>query len=476
MKSIYFLFIVSILLAGLDASARKREIGIVRVVNAQTIRNGSQMDVDLVLDCSNLAIPSNDQLKIQPAIIDNTGDTVRMPYLLFPGKIRDKVNHRKVRLYGDKLQKPYQTVYLVPQQESVVVYNQSIPFDESLYGGRLVLLPEIEGCAECQRDLAEIPVAIIPYPPRVAYIIPPVQTREEQWTPIYIYFPWDKAVILPDFMDNQAELEKIDRSFERVADNPRVKLEKICLKGYASPEGAYAYNSRLAARRANAVHHYIRDKYSVNDTLFLVESVPEDWEGLRKRVDSSDLNYRNEIIEIIDSTVDPDARDSQLKQIDNDVTYRYLLRNIYPVLRRVDYGIRYNIEEPYTVQEIAEMLNAHPGQISLNELFLTAGNYPPGSEEFNQVFVIASQFYPKDEIINTNRAAAALEEGDLEGARQCLEQENHCPQAWNNLGILLWQEGRQEEAISCFEEARANGCEEADYNLKQLVTQNNVQN
>lgn len=474
MKTIYFLFIVSILLVGLEASARKREVGMIKVLNAQTVRNGSQLDVDLALDCSDLTISANDQLKLQPAIIRNTGDTMRMPYLLFPGKIRDKVNHRKLRLYGEEPYKPYQTVYFVPQQESVVVYNQSIPFDESLYGGQLVLLPEIEGCADCLRDLAAIPVANIPYPPKVAYIIPQAVSQEERWTPVYIHFPWDQAVILPAFMGNQAELEKIDQSFGRVIDNPHVKLEKIYLTGYASPEGAYTYNSRLAAHRATAVHDYIRNKYLTNDTLFVVESVPEDWEGVRNRVDSSNIRYRTEIVEIIDSTTDPDERDYKLQQIDQNATYRYLLENIYPVLRRVDCGIRYNIEEPYTVQEIVEMLDAYPGQVSLNELFLVAGTYPPGSDEFNQVFIIASQLYPDDEISNTNRSAAALEKGDLENARRCLERENHCPQAWNNLGVLLWQEGRQEEAISCFEEACANGCTEAEYNLQQMTSQNNI--
>lgn len=474
MKGIYFLLAIGLLLTAKNVSAQRGEPGEIRIVEAQAEREGDRLRVDFTLDYSALDVSRNEELIVLPVVITRAQDTIWMPYLLFPGKIRDKVNRRKERLYGEDSEHtlPYRVVYPAAGQTTVTTYTESLPFEDRMYGGRIALLQEIVGCADCRKELSTLSLGNIPNPPRVAFIIPEAVTEEERWTPVYIHFPWDQAVILSGFMGNAAELEKIDRLMSSVTENPNVRLEQIHLKGYASPEGAYSYNTRLAARRADAVGDYIRTQYRPQESLLLIESEPEDWAGLRSRVDSSDLAYRSQVLAVIDHTTDPDARDEQIRRLDAGHTYRYLLENYYPVLRRVDCGIKYTIEEPYTLAEIQEMVKNNPDRLSLNELFLVAGTYPPGSDDFNQVFVIAARLYPEDEVVNANRAAAALQANDLETARQCLGYDNHYAEAWNNLGVLLWREGRIPEAVSCFEDARACGCEEAAYNLKQVVAEN----
>lgn len=473
MKGIYFLFILGIVLACTRVQAQKTDAGAVRVVTAQAVREGAVLRVNFTLDCSGLTVNRNEELKLQPVILTRSGDTLRMPALLFPGKTREKVNLRKARLYGeDGREDVYLTVYPASGNEALVNYTETLPFDDRMYGGEVALLEEVGGCADCRKELAAVPLAAIPNPPRVAFIIPQGVTEEERWVPVYVHFPWDQATILPAFMGNAAELEKIDRLMSTTAGHPNVRLQQVYLKGYASPEGAYAYNTRLAARRASAVRDYVRTKYDPGDSLIRTESVPEDWQGLRNRVDSSALDYRTQVLAVIDRTEDPDARDGRIRGLDNGRTYRYLLQNFYPALRRVDCGIRYTVEEPYTLAEIEDMLVRDPQRLSLNELFLVAAAYPPGSDDFNRVFIIAARLYPEDEIVNANRAAAALQAGDLETARQCLGYDNRYAEAWNNLGVLLLREGRIPEAVSCFEDAKDCGCEEASYNLRQVVAEN----
>lgn len=473
MKGIYFLFIVGMISAGFRVSAQKTDTESLRVMQATAVRENSFLEVNFTLDCNELDINRNEELKLQPVVITRGGDTVRMPYLLLPGKVRGKINDRKARLYGEREEKlPYRTVYLTPGSGAIVNYTENIPFDERMYGAQVVLLEEIVGCADCRKELAVVPLVAVPDPPRVAFIIPEAVTEEERWVPVYVHFPWDQAIILPAFMGNAVELEKIDRLMEVVNDHPNVRLDQIRLKGYASPEGAYSYNTRLAARRASAVKDYIRTKYRADDSLMKVESEPEDWQGLRAKVDSSGLTYRPQILAIIDNIAEPDARDRKIRSLDGNHTYNYLLKNFYPSLRRVDCGIRYTIEEPYTLTEIEQMIDKDPQRLTLNELFLVAAANPPGSDDFNRIFVIAARLYPEDEIVNTNRAAIALQSGDLEMARQCLGYDNHHAEAWNNLGVLLLREGRIPEAVGCFEDAKACGCEEAAYNLRQLVAEN----
>lgn len=471
MKKIYIILWVVILsypLAVLKAQvAGKNDF---TVLNKELVKDNNHLHIGFVLDCSNLRIDSNNELLLQPALIGNKGDTLRLPYMVFPGKIRNKVNHRKARLYGEEDGGlPYKTFYLQKGKPARVEYTETVNFENWMYGSELVLLQEEWGCANCRRELAAMPLARVANQPQVAYIIPEAVNEEKRQVVVFIGFPWDQAVILPDFRNNSEELAKIDHSIETVLNNPNVMLTSINLKGYASPEGSYPYNTRLAARRTAAVGDYIREKFRPADSIMTVESDPEDWAGLRERVDSSALSNKQQVLAVIDEVSDPDARDNYLKRIDNGVTYNHLLRNIYPVLRRVDCRLGYRIEEPYTVEEIREMIQSDPGQLSLNELFLAAGSYPCGSDEFNEVFVIAGRYYPDDEIVNTNRSASALQQGDLETARMCLEFNNHRPEAWNNLGILLWEEGRIPEAEECFRDASNCGCKEAAYNLQELT-------
>lgn len=70
--------------------------------------------------------------------------------------------------------------------------------------------------------------------------------------------------------------------------------------GYASPEGRYAANARLAQGRAEALKSYVMNEYGFKADLFKVNSVPEDWAGLRAYVAKNDLPLKEEILSIID--------------------------------------------------------------------------------------------------------------------------------------------------------------------------------
>lgn len=439
------------------------------VISSQIQRTGDRLNIDFALDYSGLEVPSNEELIVRPLIV-GTQDTMDLPVLLFPGKTREKVNQRKVRLYGqDGLPvQPYRTFYPDREENGIADYWQQVPFENWMYGARLELQQEVLGCADCRRLLASIPLNIIPERPRVAFIVPqPVSSQEENLV-LYIHFPWDQAVILRDFADNENELMKIDRSIQKYTGDRSGQVEQIVLTGYASPEGTYAYNTRLAGRRAQAVKQYIQDKFQVADRHLRIDTVPEDWSGLRQRVDSSGLNYRERILGIIDGVQNPDARDRYLRQIDGNTTYRYLLRNFYPTLRRVDCNVSYKIA-PLPLEESRVLLQEHPERLSLYEIYQVARSYPQGSPEFNDIVLLAVQLHPQNDVANNNAAAVALQNENRQEAESYLERVEDENLALNNWGILFLQEGQIEKAIECFEKAKSCGCQEAGYNLDHAV-------
>ena len=87
-------------------------------------------------------------------------------------------------------------------------------------------------------------------------------------------------------------------------DNADTKIVGISLHGYASPEGSYANNTRLAEGRAEALKKYVMNEYGLSAEIFNVASTPEDWEGLRAYVEKSDVADKDEILAIIDADIE----------------------------------------------------------------------------------------------------------------------------------------------------------------------------
>ena len=76
----------------------------------------------------------------------------------------------------------------------------------------------------------------------------------------FLDFQVGKYQILPDFRNNAVELAKINNTIRTVTEDKNVKPTGIVLKGYASPEGSYASNKKLADNRVKALRDYIRQK------------------------------------------------------------------------------------------------------------------------------------------------------------------------------------------------------------------------
>lgn len=468
MKRKYYFFIIACLLVATPALAEKDTPYELGITGSLVQKTGNTLQIRFTLDYSQLTVPSNDQLVVSPVIVGQS-DTLWLPYLLFPGKTRSKVNQRMERLYGKEAgyPDPYATLYPDQNTNIAFLYQQEIPFENWMYGARLELQQNVYGCADCHRLLAAIPLNTIANPPQVAFIIPLIDTVREERITLHIDFPWDQSVIRYDFRNNAAEMEKINRSMQKILHDRAGKLRQVSLTGYASPEGSYAYNTRLAGRRVQAVKNHIVRKYPDTEGLFVVDTVPEDWQGVRRWADHSDLRHRSQVLAIIDRPIHPDKRDNLLRQLDGNTTYRILLRQAYPPLRRVEYQVNYSIE-PYTINQCMEIYPQHPEQLTTYELYKLAQSYPEDSEQYYDIILVTAQLYPNDPIANNNATAAALLREDLATARYYLPKCGNGPQTLNNQGVLFLLEGKLPEACQCFRDSRNHGCQEAILNLHNL--------
>ena len=98
----------------------------------------------------------------------------------------------------------------------------------------------------------------------------------------YLSFRVNKTDIVEDLYDNARELAKITQTIDLVRNDKNVEITGINIHGYASPDGPYANNERLARERAASLKNYVARLYPIDAKLYSSNSTPEDWNGFSR--------------------------------------------------------------------------------------------------------------------------------------------------------------------------------------------------
>lgn len=216
-----------------------------------------------------------------------------------------------------------------------------------------------------------------------------------------------------------------------------------------------------------ALKEYVKERYGFADSLFVTDFVPENWTDLREYVLTSTLGDKDSILALIDSDMEPDMKERAIRRR-YPASYRILLKDCYPGLRRTDYKIDYTIRG-FDVEEAREILRSDPWKLSLKEMFAVAQTYETGSPEFVNVFELAVRVYPDDPVANLNMANALLAEGDAEEALLYLNKADYSAEAENARGVAALLLKRYDEAEQHLRQAIEMGLRGAERNLREVV-------
>lgn len=462
----YLVFGVSFLLPATAFTQTQPSQSGVSINHVQINRERDSVRIAFDFNFDNLQLRSNRSLVLQPFFKGDGGDQW-LPAIEVMGRRRYLYYLRNDLLsYAEK---PYRVIKTGKDMQRQLPYAISLPYEPWMENASLYLGEDECGCGQVinmkQQPLA---VADIAWHPALAYLAPKVETVKSRQLSghAYLDFPVNKTEINPNYRRNPAELAKICATIDSVRSDNDVRIVLIHIKGYASPEGSYSSNARLAEGRTNALKQYLIDRYALADTLFNIAFEPEDWQGFRKYVETSNLPDKEEIIQLIDSNEDIDVKERQIRAR-YPQSYRTLLENCYPALRHSDYRIDYVIRG-FNVDEAKQLIHTRPQNLSLNEMFAVAQTYQPGSDDFKHVFDVAVRLYPDSEVANLNAACALLEQGLTEQAKPYLDKSGNNPQAANARGVALLLQHRYDEALPLFEQALQGGVMEAKANLQIL--------
>lgn len=378
-------------------------------------------------------LKSNNELKLTPVII--SGDsTFTFDPIVICGRNRRITYERGMR----SLDTGTMTVNSTSQNEEN--YTSITPF-RPWFGNSIISITGIEkGCCDRAEGITSEEIAIISTKPEIAignefYVLPEV-AADEKYNEIcgsaFIDFPVNRTEIHSAYRRNSDELARIIATIDTVKSNPDASITDITIKGYASPEGTYANNERLAIERTKSLTEYVRARHGREGTRFHTAYEPEDWDGLRRAVEGSNLPDKEDILAAIDTpSADPDQKEHALRR-KFPRSYATMLDSIYPSLRHSDYTVRYKIRQYSDPEEIKRVFATNPANLSLHELMMLAGMYEPGSEAYGNVVMTAVRMHPDNETLNMNAAAYALNSGDTDSARYFL---NRC--ADNRLTALM---------------------------------------
>lgn len=112
------------------------------------------------------------------------------------------------------------------------------------------------------------------------------------------------------------------------------ELLKLHIESSASPDGPIKWNVTLAKNRARVMKEYLQKQVDIPDSLIEILEIPENWDGLRKIiVADTTLPNRREMIELIDSDLDPNTKEVRLRRLAGGKPFDRLKPEILPALR-----------------------------------------------------------------------------------------------------------------------------------------------
>lgn len=440
----------------------------VSITHFKMERNGKYLTTEMIVDLAALDVKSNRAVLLTPRLVNGT-DSCDLPAIGVYGRRR---YYHYVRNGMGSISGADETTLRASQKPKLISYNNSIDYKKWMDGATLTLHRSDWGC--CQEIQAEHEGRFGTYHeaffPELAFAHPKVEKGPKSRSlsgSAFIDFPVDKTVIYPEYRRNTVELGKIKATIDSVRYDKDVSINSVWLKGYASPESPYAHNRDLAIGRTQALKDHIQQLYHFDSNTISTDYEPEDWQGLRLFVEKSNINHRTEILAMIDSNLEPDAKEAKIKSTYPE-EYRFLLQHCYPALRHTDYRIDYTIRGYNDVEEIKRIMRERPQNLSLEEFYLLASTYEPGTEEFTAVFETAVHLYPNDEIANLNAANAAIRQDNYEAAHRYLDKAGYSAEAVYARAALAIRENNYKMAVRYLEQARGMGFEKAAVILAEM--------
>ena len=221
-------------------------------------------------------------------------------------------------------------------------------------------------------------------------------------------------------------------------------LQSIEVSAYASPDGGYSFNERLAEKRQNVSTKYLKKelkKISMDaevDTKFTAE----DWDGFKELVSKSNLQDKDVILRVLSMYQDPEEREQQIRNMSS--VFTEIADGILPELRRARLIVNYEVIGRSDEQIIAQF-KEDASKLSVEELLYAANTLVDDKATRKAWYEKTIKLYPNDYRAYNNLAQMAIMEGNETAAQNWLQKAQSvnakAPETNANLALLALKSG-----------------------------------
>ena len=244
---------------------------------------------------------------------------------------------------------------------------------------------------------------------------------------------------------NSVSIKDLGKILREINDNEETRaLSSIEVSAYASPDGKYSFNEKLAEKRQNESSDYLKNELKKIKMKADVDTkfTAEDWEGFQELVSKSNLQDKAVILRVLSMYQDPEEREQQISNMSE--VYTDIKESILPELRRARLIVNYEIIGR-SDEQILDQYKQDASKLSVEELVYGANKLVKDEATRQQWNETIAKLYPSDYRSLNNMAQQAIANGNVDAAQNYLKEaqkvSKNAAEVNTNMALLALKSG-----------------------------------
>ena len=244
---------------------------------------------------------------------------------------------------------------------------------------------------------------------------------------------------------NSVSIKDLGKILREINDNEETRaLSSIEVSAYASPDGKYSFNEKLAEKRPNVSSDYLKNELKKIKMKADVDTkfTAEDWEGFQELVSKSNLQDKAVILRVLSMYQDPEEREQQISNMSE--VYTDIKESILPELRRARLIVNYEIIGR-SDEQILDQYKHDASKLSVEELVYGANKLVKDEATRQQWNETIAKLYPSDYRSLNNMAQQAIANGNVDAAQNYLKEaqkvSKNAAEVNTNMALLALKSG-----------------------------------
>lgn len=190
-----------------------------------------------------------------------------------------------------------------------------------------------------------------------------VKQRYDRNSDYALRYRIDVAQLSSTLAGNARQLADLQSFIDKVSQDKALQVTDVTVTGYASPDGSYAPNERLARKRATDFRDYVDSHYHLSAKYpITVSAVVDEWRAAIPAVESSAIPSKQEVLQILNSSDKATVKEMRLKRL--PAAWNYMRQHILPPMRHVEMAFTYDKNSvvtertPIPLPEVEPVINA----------------------------------------------------------------------------------------------------------------------